>query len=64
MTSRRQLRGLLLAGLHPVDLDHLTPHAGGTLLAALADLINRLNTDHGATRRCMWTRHPWEESST
>ncbi len=86
-TSRRQLRGLLLAGFHPVNLTYFTPDAGGTLLAALlgqpppgelralasrchghpfalavagvhlaanphrspADLITRLNTDHGAT---------------
>ncbi|MFD5089204.1 hypothetical protein ACFWMR_01290 [Amycolatopsis thailandensis] len=89
-TSRRQLRGLLLAGFHPVDLTYFTPDAGGTMLAALlgqpppgelgelralasrchghpfalavagvhlaanphrspADLITRLNTDHGAT---------------
>lgn len=34
-TSRRQIRGLLLAGFHLVDLDYLTPDAGGTLLAAL-----------------------------
>ncbi|WP_414939700.1 hypothetical protein [Amycolatopsis sp. cmx-11-51] len=90
VTSRRQRRGLLLAGFHPVDLTFFTPDAGGTMLATLlgqpppgdlcvlralasrchghpfalaiagahlaanphcspADLITRLNTDHGAT---------------
>jgi hypothetical protein len=35
VTSRRQARGLLLAGFHPVDLDYLTPDAGAALLASL-----------------------------
>lgn len=34
-TSRRQLRGLLLAGFRPVDLTYFTPDTGGTLLATL-----------------------------
>lgn len=58
VTSRRQARGLLLAGFHPVDLDYLTPDAGAALLASL---LGRPSDAETSALRALATRchgHP------